>query len=290
MRRDRKRKLLIVLRYTGMLLLIVAIVFGLSKIQEYRDILHIAQSFAYDETKLRAFTISEEVLSYYLDDKKQNRKDIAEELTLNAMVNELQLDSVANIKKYPLTERYKKKLKENKDYKKLYQFYNSMVNDLVYFPIPEDLKGKEKVYFEDSWGSKRTYGGDRPHEGCDVMTSNNVRGYFPVISITDGIVENKGWLKLGGYRLGIRSKSGGYYYYAHLFSYAEGIEIGDTVQAGELLGFMGDSGYSEVEGTVGNFDVHLHMGMYVMLDGKETSVNPYSILRYLEKHKLAYYF
>ena len=42
------------------------------------------------------------------------------------------------------------------------------------------------------------------------------RGLFPVLSMTDGVVEKKGWLPQGGYRLGIRSDGGIYYYYAHL--------------------------------------------------------------------------
>ena len=77
-------------------------------------------------------------------------------------------------------------------------------------------------------------------------------GYYPVVSMTDGIVESKGWLELGGCRLGIRAPHGAYFYYAHLDSYAD-IEEGDTINAGDLLGFMGDTGYGTEEGTRGNF-------------------------------------
>ena len=88
------------------------------------------------------------------------------------------------------------------------------------------------------------------------MASKNVAGIYPIVSMTDGIVRSKGWLEKGGYRIGIEAPSGAYFYYAHLHSYAS-LEIGDEVQAGELLGFMGDSGYG-VEGTTGKFPVHLH--------------------------------
>ena len=44
-------------------------------------------------------------------------------------------------------------------------------------------------------------------------------GFYPVISMTDGKIEKIGWLSLGGYRIGIRSPHGGYFYYAHLASY-----------------------------------------------------------------------
>jgi murein DD-endopeptidase MepM/ murein hydrolase activator NlpD len=122
------------------------------------------------------------------------------------------------------------------------------------------------------------------------MASNNLRGFFPIISITDGVVEKMGWLEQGGYRIGIRSEAGGYFYYAHLASYAPELNIGDSVIAGQLLGFMGDSGYGS-EGTIGQFDVHLHLGIYVnseASDSGEMSVNPYCILRILEKNRTKY--
>ena len=60
---------------------------------------------------------------------------------------------------------------------------------------------------------------------------------------------------------------------------------GDTVHAGELLGYMGDSGYGE-PGTTGQFPVHLHLGIYIRTEHHdELSVNPYWILRYLEKYR-----
>ena len=61
------------------------------------------------------------------------------------------------------------------------------------------------------------------------------------------------------------------------------------MKAGQLLGYMGDSGYSTIPGTVGNFDVHLHLGIYLKTDhAEEMSVNPYWILKYLEKYRLKY--
>ena len=142
--------------------------------------------------------------------------------------------------------------------------------------------------FEDSFGDGRSYGGKRKHEGTDIIPSMKERGYFPVASICEGTVASLGWLELGGWRVGIQSKYGGYYYYAHLDSYAEGLKEGNTVRAGELLGFMGDTGYGKKEGTRGKFIVHLHFGIYIDIDGKEVSVNPYPVLNYLKHRELAY--
>lgn len=165
--------------------------------------------------------------------------------------------------------------------------------DMVYFPIPESSYNTADytVTFVDSWMESRKFGGDRSHEGCDIMAAVDARGHYPVISISDGIVEKMGWLKLGGYRIGIRSPHGVYFYYAHLSDYAPELEIGDEVKAGELLGFMGDTGYSEVEGTTGFFPVHLHVGIYLNeKNGEEKSYNPYPFLVELESQKLKFCF
>ncbi|NLP35010.1 MAG: M23 family metallopeptidase [Clostridiales bacterium] len=173
-------------------------------------------------------------------------------------------------------------------FQELYGYYDAILSDLAYFPVPKMENGEEDVHYVDTWYALRKYGGRRRHEGTDLMASNNKRGYFPVISMTDGIVENIGWLEKGGNRVGIRSSSGGYFYYAHLDSYAPELKQGDEVIAGQLLGFMGDSGYGS-EGTVGQFDVHLHVGIYVDTDMGELSINPYWIMKMLEQNRISYH-
>lgn len=170
-------------------------------------------------------------------------------------------------------------------YWELYDYYRAVLADLKYFPVPR--MSSSEITYADSWNALRTYGGERNHEGTDLMALNNLPGYFPVISITDGVVEKKGWLEQGGYRIGIRSEAGGYFYYAHLYSYAPELEIGDSVIAGQLLGFMGDSGYGS-EGTTGQFPVHLHLGIYVNQISGDMSVNPYPVLKILEKNRVTY--
>ncbi len=169
----------------------------------------------------------------------------------------------------------------------LYDAYNAILSDLMYFPVPKVVPDIADVTYDNTWYNLRSYGGNRRHEGTDLMASNNERGFFPVLSITDGVVEKMGWLEQGGYRIGIRAPSGGYFYYAHLNSYAPGLKKGDKVIAGQMIGFMGDSGYGK-EGTVGKFDVHLHLGVYVKTDMGEISVNPYHILRMLEEDRTTY--
>lgn len=169
----------------------------------------------------------------------------------------------------------------NKKKSMYYSYYKSIVEDIEIFPI--NVNYLNKVEYSDTWGFERNFGGNRTHEGTDIMSVDNIRGVIPVVSMTDGVIINIGWLKLGGYRVGILSDNNVYYYYAHLSSYAPMIAEGDRICAGEFIGFMGDTGYSEVEGTCGNFPVHLHVGIYIYdSNNNEYSVNPYAFLKKVE--------
>ncbi|MEY8352061.1 M23 family metallopeptidase [Lachnospiraceae bacterium 54-53] len=176
------------------------------------------------------------------------------------------------------------------EYRKLKQAYEMILKDLKFFPIPYNVNpDSPDVTYQNGWMDTRTYGGERGHEGCDIMGTERSRGYYPVVSMSGGVVEKVGWLEKGGWRMGIRAPGGAYLYYAHLYGYSREWKEGDPVKAGELLGFMGDTGYSEIEGTTGNFDVHLHVGIYLKTDHMdEMSVNPYWVLKYLEKYRLKY--
>lgn len=180
-----------------------------------------------------------------------------------------------------------KRWKRNPSYELYRNTCRAIWNTVKYFPIPESEKpGRKFVSFADSWMEERNYGGKRGHEGTDLMAGENVRGLYPIISITDGTVAKIGWLEKGGNRIGIWTEAGAYFYYAHLDSYAN-LKVGDQVKAGQLLGFMGDTGYGEA-GTKGMFPVHLHLGIYIYPDGTEMSINPYAILKYAEQKKLRY--
>ena len=56
---------------------------------------------------------------------------------------------------------------------------------------------------------------------------------------------------------------------------------GKQVSSGEVLGLMGNTGYGK-EGTKGKFAVHLHFGIYRQVKGKEESLNPYYLLKYVK--------
>lgn len=174
--------------------------------------------------------------------------------------------------------------------KELAKHIDNIMTDIKVFPVAYSEKS-DFVEYINSWGYDRTYGGNRVHEGTDIMAKINIRGYYPLVACCDGVIENIGWLELGGYRIGIRSSNGVYAYYAHMYSYEPSLKEGSVVKKGQLLGYMGDSGYSKVEGTVGNFDVHLHFGLYINTEEfGEISINPYYFLKNIENNLIIYDF
>lgn len=167
---------------------------------------------------------------------------------------------------------------KRKNTEKAVKMENLISKQMKCFPIP--ISYRDRIYYTDTYGAARQNGNS--HEGCDLMDEKNSPGEIPIVSATDGVVTNLGWLYLGGYRIGITDKNNIYYYYAHLNSYAAGLEAGDSVKAGQLLGFMGNTGEGE-EGTTGKFNVHLHFGIYIRnQSGNEETVNAYPYLKNLE--------
>ena len=119
----------------------------------------------------------------------------------------------------------------------------------------------------------------------------------PIIAVESGYVEAIGWNQYGGWRIGIRSFDGKrYYYYAHLrqnYPYREQLKEGDVVTAGDVIGYMGHTGYSTKE-NVNNIDtVHLHFGLQLIFDeaqkegNNEIWVDCYNLTRFLYKNRSA---
>ncbi|WP_455715571.1 M23 family metallopeptidase [Anaerosporobacter sp.] len=283
-----KGKILIVASILVMAINSIFLLNSINTMVSYKNMIRKLHTLDVDMELFRSMEFEEDSLNLLLSEEDKNHNDKIENITLSMIINSYMCKNNNLFKFKKLSETMVRKIHESDLYNKLYERYKIILSDIQYFPVPCDLEKKYLVSYENSWGNARTYGGERKHEGTDIMANENKRGIYPIVSVSDGVVENQGWLEQGGYRIGIRSKSGAYFYYAHMYSYAPDLEIGDQVCAGQFLGFMGDTGYSKVEGTTGNFDVHLHFGIYYMEGDKETSVNPYYILKYLDQYKLSY--
>ena len=238
-----------------------------------------------ESTEFRNLKVKEKVLKKAKKIAENKNYDFAKILTVNFLDNHYHLKRL-RLKNKKIKHMEKMYIKvSNSEYQKIYKGFAAIFNDLKYFPVAKSKSSNFWIGYDNSFGADRNFNGSYKHEGCDIMAQKNVSGYYPIISVTDGVVENIGWLPKGGYRVGIRSDNGGYFYYAHLSQYSN-IKKGDSVKAGTLLGYMGDTGYGE-EGTKGKFDVHLHFGIYIATENyEELSVNPYYILKYLEENVL----
>ena len=125
----------------------------------------------------------------------------------------------------------------------------------------------------DDFGAGRTYGYTRPHLGHDLMAAVGT----PVVAVESGTVEIMGWNRYGGWRIGIRSADKiRYWYYAHLRQnrpFAENLKEGDKVYAGDVIGYVGRTGYSDTENTNGITESHLHLGLELVFDESQKESN-----------------
>ena len=139
----------------------------------------------------------------------------------------------------------------------------------------------------DDFGVSREYGYKRRHLGHDMMGQVGT----PVVACESGYVEAIGWNQYGGWRLGIRSfDKKRYYYYAHLrknFPYNKSLKEGSVVIAGDVIGYMGRTGYSRNE-NVNNINTsHLHFGIQLIFDESQKEgngeiwINCYEIVKFL---------
>lgn len=134
--------------------------------------------------------------------------------------------------------------------------------------------------YRSTWGAARSYGGYRIHEGTDLFAHYGM----PVRSAAYGIIEVMGWNRYGGWRVGIRDLNNVYHYYAHLSGFNKQFKEGDTVKPGDVIGWVGSSGYGK-PGTQGKFPPHLHYGLYRDNGLTEWSFDPYPHLRKWEREE-----
>lgn len=151
-------------------------------------------------------------------------------------------------------------------------------------------RGYDYQHYDD-FGSGRNYGYKRKHLGHDIMALTGT----PVVAAESGVVEELGWNQYGGWRVGIRSFDGKrYYYYAHLRQnrpYAEGLAKGNKVSAGDVIGYVGRTGYSSKENTNNITQSHLHFGIQLIFDESQKDgvnqiwIDPYEITKLLANHR-----
>lgn len=197
---------------------------------------------------------------------------------LDGMVGEYEMEYPVNVEETKASEETEEVTKTQ--WKKVYGLK-------AFHPIAKGFPYSDY----DDFGVSRTYGYTRKHLGHDMMGQVGT----PVIAVESGYVAEIGWNQYGGWRVGINSfDERRYYYYAHLRQdrpYAEGLEKGDIVQAGDVIGYLGRTGYSTEE-NVNNIDeYHLHFGLQLIFDesqregNNEIWVSGYELVKFLYQHQ-----
>lgn len=138
---------------------------------------------------------------------------------------------------------------------------------LARMPAPEavavPVAGVAAHRVRDSWHAPRD-GGKRRHEGIDIFAARGT----PVLAATEGIVLRVGDNRLGGRVVWVLGPGGQRHYYAHLDRFS-GLRAGSRVEAGSVLGYVGNTGNGA--GT----SPHLHYGIYT----PRGAINPYPLLQ-----------
>lgn len=121
---------------------------------------------------------------------------------------------------------------------------------------------------------------DGVHEGTDIFAEPGT----PIRAILGGRVEQVGWTFYSGWRVGIRGTDGRYWFYAHMRRFAPGMRIGAPVDAGTVLGEVGNTGYGAEPGHFDEFTYHLHIGIQ-----EQSGIwsNPYPLIKRLYKESVA---
>jgi hypothetical protein len=123
--------------------------------------------------------------------------------------------------------------------------------------------------FGDSYGAVRS--DVSWHHGDDIFAALGT----PVVAVAEGTLNRVGWERLGGWRLWVRDPLGNEFYYAHLAGYTREALRGGRVKAGDVLGFVGDTGDAVGTPFHLHFEIHPRSLLPLRYDG---AVNPTTYL------------
>jgi hypothetical protein len=123
------------------------------------------------------------------------------------------------------------------------------------------------VSFSDTFGAFR---GDVPgnwHHGDDIFAPLGA----PILACADGTVFSVGWQEVGGNRFWLRDSEGNQFYYAHLSAFSPLAKNGAQVNAGDVVGFVGNTG--DAAGTPPHLHFEIHPASLLFM-GYDGAVNP----------------
>jgi murein DD-endopeptidase MepM/ murein hydrolase activator NlpD len=104
--------------------------------------------------------------------------------------------------------------------------------------------------YSDDFGAARHQG---RHEGVDIMADRNT----PIVAVVNATIQRltRTETGLGGIYVWLRRADGTEYYYAHMNSIATGLEAGQQVSAGQVIGAVGNTGDARYGATHLHFEI-----------------------------------
>ena len=111
------------------------------------------------------------------------------------------------------------------------------------------------------------------HHGEDIFAPLGT----PVLAVANGIVYSVGWNKVGGLRFWLQDLAGNEFYYAHLSAFSPLAVNGAQVRAGDVIGFVGNTGDAEHTPYHLHFEIHPVSLLYRGYDGGAVAPYPYLI-------------
>jgi murein DD-endopeptidase MepM/ murein hydrolase activator NlpD len=127
------------------------------------------------------------------------------------------------------------------------------------------------VSYSDTFGAFRGDVSGNWHHGDDIFAPLGA----PILSCAEGTVFSVGWNDVGGNRLWLRDSQGNEFYYAHLSAFSPLAQNGLHVKAGEVLGFVGNTG--DAEGTPAHLHFEVHPAALIFM-GYDGAVDPTAYL------------
>jgi murein DD-endopeptidase MepM/ murein hydrolase activator NlpD len=115
--------------------------------------------------------------------------------------------------------------------------------------------------FTDTYGSSN--GGPSWQRGIDIFGQLGQ----PLVAVADGTLYQVGWNHTSGNRLWLRDKQGNEFYYSHLSAFSTLTSNGAHVRAGQVIGFMGDTGNTQGKPSHLYFEVHPVSMLFLGPDG-----------------------
>jgi hypothetical protein len=125
--------------------------------------------------------------------------------------------------------------------------------------------------YVDTYGAFRSDVPGNWHHGDDIFAPLGT----PVVAVASGTINRVGWNAVGGWRVWVRDGAGDEFYYAHLSGYAPHDLRSNRVEAGQVIGFIGNTGDAFTTSPHVHFEIHPRQLLHLGYDG---AVDPTSYL------------